>query len=294
MVVLSPAKVNLFLHVLGRREDGFHELETLMCPVSCFDTLEFEPGGEEVRLEIQGAALSAGPENLVVRAAEKIRGFCPERPGMRIVLNKRIPMGGGLAGGSSNAASTLLACNALWNAGLSQAELHHLAAELGSDVNLFLEDGPCLCYGRGENVRPVTWVDHPQLVLLNPGFEVPTPWAFQRYASLPLENKKGEAGRWTWNYRELEGEGRLHSFKLRNDLEPAVFSKYLWMEEAKSWLLRQAGCMDALMSGSGATLFALTKDEDTAIALERSMRGYFGENCLILRTCPHFRHDQPD
>src|SRR5262249_5933422 len=138
VVVQTPAKVNLFLEVLRRRPDGYHELATLMIAVGLFDSLELrESTSREVRLECDLPGLSAGPDNLVVRAAELIRSRHGVSSGLEARLSKRIPLQAGLAGGSSDAAATLLGLNALWRLGLSAEQLGSLGAELGSDVTFF-------------------------------------------------------------------------------------------------------------------------------------------------------------
>jgi len=276
MKVRCPAKINLYLRILGKRPDGFHELETLMCPVSIFDEMEFENGPADVELQIEGADIPAGEDNLVVRAVRLLQEATGLRNGVRIRLRKQIPVGGGLAGGSSNAALTLRALNTFWKAGLSEAQLGQAAAKLGSDINFFLQDGPAICRGRGELVEPVELAGEWQALLINPGFGVPTPWAYQTYAARPQNGPEGRellcaAGR----------DGVKREFRLRNDLEPAVFSKYLWIEEARRWLGTQPGVGDAMMSGSGATVFALVRRAEDLPELERRARLYFGEKAWI-------------
>ncbi len=165
--VLAPAKLNLFLRVLGKRPDGYHELETLMLSVGLYDTLTLTDGADgELRLacfdgaprrrDVRRELPGAGGDNLVLRAAELLRNKtgCPR--GARIELVKRIPMAAGLAGGSSDAAATLLGLNRLWQLGLSATELQLLGAELGSDIPFFLGSSPAaICRGRGEIVEPV-------------------------------------------------------------------------------------------------------------------------------------------
>ncbi len=266
----SPAKINLYLHILGQRQDGFHELETLMVPLSLGDRMTFENHPSEIELSIEGADLEAGPSNLVWKAAEAVRQEAGIKAGVRIHLKKNVPLGGGLAGGSSNAASTLMACNELWKAGLSQDVLHRLASEMGSDINFFLEPGPAICRGRGEIIEPVeVWISG-RILVVNPGFEVPTPWAFQTYAAMAEESKRGrESG-------AVAGELRL-----RNDLEPAVMSKYLWIAEAKEYLESLPGVLGALMSGSGASVFALLDPGANETEVLDQAREWAGEEAWI-------------
>jgi 4-diphosphocytidyl-2-C-methyl-D-erythritol kinase len=287
MKVRCPAKINLYLRVVGKRPDGFHNLETLMCPVSIFDEMTLESAANgEVSLQLEGSDISAGEDNLVMRAARLVQQMSGvsegEGKGVRISLRKQIPVGGGLAGGSSNAAHTLMALNEFWGCGLPMSKLDEAAATLGSDVNLFLYQKPAICTGRGEIVNPVTLrqAQGERLglfgLLLNPGFGVPTPWAFKTYAANPAQGAEGKL-----TLQSRDADGKVEEFKLRNDLEPAVFSKYLWIAEAKSWLASQDGVLDSMMSGSGATVFALTANPDDAEKVALRARDYFGAETWI-------------
>ncbi|MGE9266975.1 MAG: 4-(cytidine 5'-diphospho)-2-C-methyl-D-erythritol kinase, partial [Verrucomicrobiales bacterium] len=181
MIVRAPAKINLSLRVLGKRDDGFHALETLVLPLpDLADTLHFEKAAE-FSLQCEQEGVPTDESNLVSRALrlfEKNTGLhCP----WRIQLEKKIPHGAGLGGGSSDAASTFLALNELHETHLSLETLATWAAELGSDIPLFLYESVCRCTGRGEIIEPVdlTW-PHP-LLLVKPAFDIPTPWAYQQW-----------------------------------------------------------------------------------------------------------------
>ena len=156
LVVWAPAKVNLFLEVLGKRPDGYHEIATLMAAVGLCDTLVFkeEPSGE-VRLRSSNSDLSTGPENLVMRAVELVRQHMGSKRGVAIRLIKRIPLAAGLAGGSTDAAATLAGLNQLWRLGLETKDLAGLAAQLGSDVPFFFAAPAAWCTGRGSRNRRV-------------------------------------------------------------------------------------------------------------------------------------------
>ena len=156
LVMQAPAKVNLFLEVLAKRPDGYHDIETLMVAVNLFDTLKFreEPGGD-IRLTCNHPDLSTGSDNLVIRAAALLKQQTGCEKGARIRLTKRIPLAGGLAGGSSDAAATLVGLNRLWKLGLTRARLTDLAKELGSDVAFFFSAPAAWCTGRGERVTPM-------------------------------------------------------------------------------------------------------------------------------------------
>ena len=265
----APAKINLSLRVLGRREDGFHEIETLMVPLSLADELEvaWHLGGTPVELVCSEPSLPNGPENLAYRAAEIFRrAVVPEMPPVRIELTKRVPHGAGLGGGSSDAAAVLLALNALANSRQTPAQLAVLAAELGSDVPFFVYRSAAVCRGRGETVEPVAFGERLPLLLLKPPFPVPTPWAYKRWR----------------NSRELPGIGyapqRFGWGELVNDLERPVFEKYLLLAELKTWLLAQPEIAGALLSGSGSTVLAVLESFSTdAESLADRAGKVFGE-----------------
>ena len=251
MTISAPAKLNLTLRVLGKRGDGFHELETLMVPIpGLADQLQIEPA-ESYSLEVVGAEIGPVEENLVTRA---LRLF-EERTGVscsyRVRLEKNVPAGAGLGGGSSDAAAILRALVQLEEVGLEGVELEEVAAQLGSDVPFFLREGPCWCRGRGELLEPAE-VRPCDVLLLKPGFGVDTVDAYRRWSeSRELPDVRYESQ-------------RVNGMDLVNDLERPVFEKFLFLAELKMWLREQFEVQSALMSGSGATVFAVLHDADSA------------------------------
>ncbi|MCE9609570.1 MAG: 4-(cytidine 5'-diphospho)-2-C-methyl-D-erythritol kinase [Chthoniobacter sp.] len=270
MEFLAPAKINLSLRVLGRRADGFHELESLMVPVSIADTLEItrrECGGIEFTCD--DATLPTGGDNLVVRAARLFGEASGIEPHVRIALTKRIPHGAGLGGGSSDAATTLLALDQLFATRLSREALVTLAAQLGSDVPFFIYQSAAMIRGRGERVEPVAFPHALPLLLIKPPFGVPTPWAYSRWAaSREIPDVPYAAQRFPWG-------------ELVNDLERPVFEKFIFLADLKTWLLAQPEVAGALMSGSGATVFVVLRAKDTAPALRQRVTQEFGENLWV-------------
>lgn len=250
MQLFAPAKINLSFRVLRRREDGFHEIDTLIAPISLRDELTIEPNEAEAGLVFSSddPSLPAGEDNLVVRAARAFFAEIKAEPGVRIELRKKIPHGAGLGGGSSDAASTLLGLNQLHGRPLALSSLTTMAAALGSDVPFFLIGGAARCRGRGELVEPVALRESLSLLLLKPEFGVPTPWAY---------------GQWR-DARELPGVDygakRIGPLTLQNDLERPVFEKHLFLARMKVWLREQPEVAAALLSGSGSTLFAVLRD----------------------------------
>jgi 4-diphosphocytidyl-2-C-methyl-D-erythritol kinase len=261
MQLFAPAKINLSFRILRRREDGFHEIDTLMAPISLCDELIIEPDETYTGLAFSSddPSLPAGEGNLVVRATRAYFAEIREEPRVRIELRKKIPHGAGLGGGSSDAASALLGLNRLYGQRLTDAGLTRLAAQIGSDVPFFLAAGPARCRGRGEIVEPVASLPRLSLLLLKPEFGVPTPWAYQRWQGareLPAVDYTAQ---------------RVGELILQNDLECPVFEKYLFLGQMKVWLRKQPEVAVALLSGSGSTLFAvLHEDAGARLLVERA------------------------
>ena len=272
----APAKINLSLRVLRRREDGFHEIETLMAPIAIRDTLEIErreSGG--IEFTCSDTTLPADGTNLVVRAVTAFCSAAHTEPHVRIFLKKEIPHGAGLGGGSSDAAATLLALDAIFETQLTQTELTRIAAEIGSDVPFFLARGAAWCRGRGEIVEPCALPHSLPLLLMKPPFGVPTPWAYQRWRdSLEIPGVP-------YAPQILKVVGGI---TLVNDLERPVFEKFIQLAEMKRWLLEQPETAAALMSGSGSTMFAVLREKSHGPALAEKARAQFGPHTWLALT----------
>lgn len=277
---LSPCKVNLLLNILGKRADGFHELETLFHHVPLNDELEFSrkdaPG---VVLSCDQPELPVDGSNLVVRAAQRFLVAAGlEGEGVRIHLSKRIPLAAGLGGGSSNAAHTLLGLNELLGSPLDGGQLDALAAGLGSDVNFFLQDRPALASGRGEKVvslEPFPALSGCGLLLFHPGFGISTAWAYAELAKHPeaLNGRPGRAAEFAATLRggDLSASGKA----LYNSLEAPALEKYPILRMFQEFLLAR-GAWGSLMSGSGSTTFALFHSKADADAAVEPFRARFG------------------
>ena len=276
----SPCKVNLLLNILGKRQDGFHELETVMHPVNVCDELSFASGGEGIRLVCNEPSLPTGSENLVHRAAAAFLHEAGIRDGVRIHLEKRIPLAAGLGGGSGNAAVTLLGLNELFGCPLATERIRAIARSLGSDVPFFLQTGPALGTGRGENIQsldPFPALRGAAFLLVHPGFGVATAWAYQNLARFPAA-LNGKAGR----------AQKLISLLAASDLKSAAAEFYNSLEAPEKYpllvisqdFLRTNGAAAALMSGSGSTTFAVVREgEGSAQRLAEKLKGTFGCNC---------------
>ncbi|GAB4389611.1 MAG: 4-(cytidine 5'-diphospho)-2-C-methyl-D-erythritol kinase [Thermodesulfovibrionales bacterium] len=267
LTLLAPAKINWFLAVRGRRPDGFHEIESLIQRVSLYDALVFE---ESDRLEVVTQSDIPPLENLVYRAALLLMGRAggAKAPGVRISLDKKIPIAAGLAGGSSDAAFTLKGLRELWGLGLSDGEMEGLASTLGSDVPFFLNGPAALVSGRGEKVSPVETGNPTALLLIKPPFGVSAGWA---YASLGRAGA-GEPGPEGFVKALREGDlGALRGL-MRNDLEGPVIRKHPEVGELKKRLYA-AGALAASMSGSGPTVFGVFETRERAVKAAESFRG---------------------
>lgn len=259
LIVRAPAKVNLYLEVLAKRADGYHEIETLMAAVSLYDKLEFkEESSGKILLHCDRSDLSVGPDNLICRAAALLRQRRGCERGAEIRLEKNIPMAAGLGGGSSDAAAALAGLNQLWGLGLSQAELMELGAELGSDVPFFFATPAAWCTGRGERVTPAPLGTTLTFVLVCPPAKLATADVY-RGVSVPQQPETGDAIRRALAEGNIEETGR----RLHNRLQPVAERLCPLVAECYRRLerLKPAG---QLMSGSGVSLFALCRDPDEA------------------------------
>jgi 4-diphosphocytidyl-2-C-methyl-D-erythritol kinase len=280
--VVAPAKINLHLEVLGLRPDGYHELAMVMQSLDLADRLRLENTADaSIRLRCDRDELPLGPDNLIVRAAQRLRESVglPEL-GAAMTLEKRIPIGAGLAGGSSDAAATLVGLNELWSLGLAPSALHELAAGLGSDVPYCLEGGTRLCFGRGEQLEAVVGPRRTLAVLLlkDPQASVSTPWAYGRCRErrsdfyLTRESEFAErrhALRQGPLLAALRGEGNLPP--LRNDLQSIVVDEVASVAAGLALLRRAEGALAVAMSGSGPSLFGLFTDLEAARAAEAAL-----------------------
>lgn len=260
LTLQAPAKLNLSLRVLGRRDDGFHEIDTLMVRLpGLADVLDFAESAA-FSFHCDDPALPADEGNLVVKAVRAYEAAAGVDCGYAITLTKKIPHGAGLGGGSSDAAATLRGLDQLHDGKLGPERLGELAAGIGSDVPFFLGESASRCRGRGEKIEVVTSPASRRVLLLKPAFGVATPDAYRRWQ----------------DSRELPGvdyAARTHGeLELCNDLERPVFEKHRFLAELKQWLLSRDECAAALMAGSGSTVFAILHEGVDAQALAKCAR----------------------
>tara|TARA_B100000459_G_C8569113_1_gene197720 strand:- start:31 stop:960 length:930 start_codon:yes stop_codon:yes gene_type:complete len=296
ITVTAPAKVNLHLEVLGMRPDGFHELAMVMQSIELVDRLHFTNTADaQLTLECDVPSLSIAGDNLVLMAAELLRrrsGF--SELGASIQLEKNIPIGAGLAGGSSNGAAALVGLNALWGLGHSSAELEQMAAELGSDMPFCVAGGSQFCFGRGERLEPLPPCLEPLTVLLvkDPRVSVSTPWAYKRCRE---QNKD----------RYLEGEQAFEERRkalrqadwtcplraeapppLRNDLQSVVEPETDAVQIALRLLRTLEKPLAVAMSGSGPSCFALFRTPEQCQEAQAVLSDRFREVGLLSWCCP--------
>lgn len=277
----SPAKINLSLRILGRRPDGFHEIQTTLCRIALHDTIEIRRNSSVTRsvdLTCSDPAIPLDETNLALRAVRLFEKETGTEQSCTIHLEKRIPAGAGLGGGSSNAAAVLQGLNQMTGGPIPPQRLLSISACLGSDVPFFLLNTAAgTGTGRGEIVTPIPFPWELPLVLIKPPFPIPTPWAYQRWASS----------------RELHGIPYAPQIcpwgQMLNDLERPVFEKHLLLPALKTQLLGSSHTLAALMSGSGSTMFAITRTAVAAENLAAQAREWCGDTALV-----HVTHTMSD
>lgn len=284
LTLRSPAKVNLFLEILGRRADGYHEIESVMQLVDLCDTVTLRPRADGIRLRVEGAPLPEGEENIAYRAARLVLAAGGDPGGVELSLTKRIPVAAGLGGGSSNAAAVLVGVMRLYGLRLADETLLRLGAELGSDVPFFLlRQGLALAQGRGERLLPLAPWSPRWLVVANPGIPVSTAWVYGQVRS-KLTNWQGRS-----SIQPFVGSGNLPwppawAF---NRLECVVLPAHAEVCALREFLAA-AGGSPVLMSGSGASVLAVVPDAASAatLAAHARARGLFAEAVTTLSRNP--------
>jgi 4-diphosphocytidyl-2-C-methyl-D-erythritol kinase len=267
--VLSPAKINLLLKVAGKREDGYHELLTLMVPVSFFDTLYFQKEKEGIELDAHDCGCSPA-DNLVFKAADLFRLETGIKDGIKIRIDKKIPFGAGLGGGSSNAAHALIALNNLFDTGLTEEQLCQMAMKIGADCPFFIHGKPAMMGGRGDMLLADTLIEDRVYLLVIPPFGISTAEVFSKY-KMSLTNTKD-----VFKMEDITQESIVPENYLFNELEDSAFELHPELKTVKIDLIR-AGALGALMSGSGSTVFGVFEDArhlEHAMIKLRKREGY--------------------
>ena len=260
LTLKAPAKLNLSLRVLGKRDDGFHEIDTIMVKLpGLTDRIEFqETGGFSFRCD--DSSIPNDESNLIVKAVRAYEAAADLSCNWLVTLHKSIPHGAGLGGGSSDAASTLLGLDQLHGEKLGISGLHEIASGIGSDIPFFLTPRAARCSGRGEVIDPVPSPRSMPVLLLKPSFGVSTPDAYGRWST------SHEIPSVCYDPQEID------ELSLINDLERPVFAKHRFLAEMKQWLLARREVRAALLCGSGSTMFAVLNEGADADELAKSAR----------------------
>lgn len=262
--IKAPAKINIGLYVTGKRQDGYHNIETIFYPINLFDLLTIEDS-DSFNFISSDESLEGGSGNLIVKAKNLLEEYSGERINCKINLKKNIPVGGGLGGGSSDAAAALIELNSFAKLNLSHHEIADLALRLGSDVPYFLNSKPSFAEGRGEILHPLKIKIDLPIVIVNPGIHIPTAWAYSEvHPKSPSFNLRNIKSLDAYNLRNL-------SEKLENDFESIVFEKYPQIKEIKL-LHYKMGAIFSLMSGSGSTVFGIYPNEEIAQTAAKVLR----------------------
>ena len=292
ITIEALAKINLTLEILGKRPDGYHELRSIVMPVSLSDTITLTATYAQTAMTITadpGVNLShIGPidRNLAVRAARLMQERFHVNAGARIHIHKRIPIGGGLGGGSADAAGVIRGVNALWELNRPREELMALGAELGSDVPALVYGGAVLMEGRGERVcglfgdAPPAGCKGFWLVIANPGIMCSTPDVFRKWRG-GLTANPSILHNMTSSIRTSDATAAAEA--LHNGLQPVVYAEYHGVAQAAAHL-QEAGCLGVLLSGSGASVFGLVRDEVHGQEVSRKLDA--GLWHVIVHTCP--------
>ncbi len=279
----SPCKVNFLLNLLGKRPDGFHELETLIHPVPVCDRLTFDRKGTNIELTCSDRHLPTDSRNLVYRAAELFLTTAEIKDGVRIHLEKNVPTAAGLGGGSGDAAVTLLGLNELFSEPLPKTKLFELAASLGSDIPFFLQNGPAIGTGRGEQIKALeqfTCLTGKSIILVHPGFGISTPWAYKQMSNFP-EAQNGKPGRADKLAALLSKDDLAGAAKeFYNSLEAPALKKYPLLVLFQEFF-REQGAMTTLMSGSGSATFAIMESQSKAVNVLEAFKIKFGDKMWL-------------
>lgn len=287
LTLTAPAKINLLLHIAGDRPDGFHELVMVMQSIDLADTVTVAERREAgIGLTCDRINIPTDSSNLAWKAADLMQKRFPDdakkHGGLAIDLQKRIPMGAGLAGGSADCAAVLVGIDLLWDLGLTQAELQGLAAELGSDISFCVAGGTALCTGRGEIIDPLPELDNLYAVLAKyEDLPVPTPWAYKTYRSefgptypataTELDRKLEQLRTGAMMSAIVRGDAVAIGAGLHNDLEKVVLPHYPKVQQLRD-AFAQTDSLGVMMSGSGSTVFALAQSREQADAIVLAMQ----------------------
>jgi 4-diphosphocytidyl-2-C-methyl-D-erythritol kinase len=278
MKLRAYAKINIGLNIVGKRQDGYHDLETIFHEIDLFDEIELMPNSK-LAMTADSILVPIDNSNLCLKAAELLQKERNVRDGVMIHLKKNIPIGAGLGGGSSDAAAVLRGLNQMWKLNLKTRELRQLGAQIGSDVPFFIEGGSAYATGRGEILEQISFDIPYWIVLVTPMIYVSTAWA---YRNLKIGYDKKGTGLRETVVKKSKSPGKWQN-AVQNDFEQTVFETYPDIRETKEKLVK-AGASFALMSGSGSSVFGIFENEQKAF----NVRTSFPKNYQVALTVPSF------
>jgi len=280
MIVRAYAKINIGLHVLGKRPDGYHNIETIFRLIDLYDDLEFVQDDEGIAFTSDLPLLSNDNTNLCIRAANLLRDLTGIHMGVEITLKKRIPLGAGLGGGSSDAAAVLKGLTKLWALDISTEELQTISATLGSDVPFFFTSQTAYATGRGERLTPFTVQIPYWILVVTPDIHVSTAWAYSNVRLQQPQNRPDLRGL----LETAIDKPAILRADLANDFEESVFREFSEISKLKKKLLKE-GAEFALMSGSGSSVFGFFSSEAKA----KHLKSELSSRCFVSITEPHFK-----
>ena len=276
--IKAPAKINLGLEIVGKRADGFHDIATLFQTIELYDELHFTAAESGIILCGNRSNLDMGENNLIYQAARKLFDYVSFQGGVKIRLEKRIPTGAGLGGGSSDAAATLKGLIQLFHMSVSDREIHDIAKSLGADVAFFLQGSTAFGFGIGDILKPSPPLPPFWVVLIKPNFDISTAWAYQKCdLTLTKSMNKIKILKTAIDTADPQRIGKA----LFNDLEPVCIKEFPVLGHMKRHLLSFGAC-GALMSGSGSSVFGLFNDRKKAFEAWRSVEKERGEEEVFL------------
>ena len=282
LTLKAPAKINLFLKVLSRRPDDYHEIESQMQKIDLFDILHLSRQGESISLSCPGTTLPEDKGNLVYRAAQAFFSAAELKAGVKIILEKNIPIAAGLGGGSSDAAAVVIGLNTLFETSLSREQLIDIARPLGADVPFFVQEcSAAIATGIGERIQQVEPLKGFLIVLVNPGFEVSTKWVYENFPLTSSSNPYILARGKNVSEKNHAAAPVLYE-ELGNDLEVVTINNYSEIGNIKKEL-KKAGAVTSLMSGSGPTVFGLFLSEEGARRSCMQLSRKYGGNVFLTR-----------
>lgn len=269
----SYSKINLTLNILAKRQDGYHNIETIMQSINLADKIYIKEKKEGIKIKCNHPMVPVDDQSLTYRSAKMILNRCGITKGVKIEIDKKIPLASGMAGGSSNSASILVGINKLFTLNLSNKELREIGEELGMDVPFCIQNGTALAYHKGEKVTPLPLINPPLwIIIINPGFEIPTKWAYNNldFEQIKKEKNNTKAMLKALKERELQGIAK----NLFNSFEGLIIKKYPEIEKIKDRIIRE-GALGTLMSGSGPTVFGIAPDKEQALKIYRKLKSEY-------------------